>query len=1249
MQSDAIARAQASAVRKMLDLAELTPETLAKTFKDFGESPEKLRALLNLWFVPWFKPTFVPDREHAVAGLRDVEFLGSANSPPIQLPYRMFDIETGNLVEFPAIGTRGQYCMLSHRWKGVELTLGYIKDARKKELDRVREARREGSVAGGLGRKSDVQLVLNQSKLDIEEQEAFIRELYLIEGSTEEVNIGTLLKRRLDVRAAEDELGRARDNEDGARSKLRLAEMEHKVFSHLIQMQDKVEEKMRDHLDSADGTRETPVRQSNISVGGDVVANVQRGVSAARARLQLVQSEYQRVQEDIKYFQHHAHLRDALDNLICRLQRWKSAIKLDRSIQEADRIFRNKLFQHCEKCYLWTDTCCIDKTNGGELSESLSLMGDWYASAEYTLVQLDTRFCEADAMGDWHHLKADKGVGEVLPATEKPKPNIADFDSIKGSGPEWSTRAWTLQELVMSKTTFYVNSSWEPLSRPVESLGYFYYLIPFFAQYTRGVTGNIYDSLATGESGLSDIAGLENVLRGYDLAALAKLERCRSHIKMNRKLASGGAKSLVSVAEGEAAKVETAQLLIAILEALGIQTPSKLSLETATSEITRAVYLATADLARTDGKDTRKIAFFAQLKRHLPAPDLSLLPSGLTKQEIEEEVAQHAINYFLQLLVTETEELVLADRQYAAEFGQLQQLDAWQQGICQTGFSAQNVLEVSGKRFATVATDQSYALMGILGVRFPTFPAEGYAKALSRLLDEVVVTRNDISVFNWTGMDMGSPIRGRSMYPSSHMAYGNQEDRGRRYNLMLSARVQDRMENVMVTYHRVIQILRSAIDCFKDKERKTLPLSWIERIVQLVLSSSFRELKPQQRAFEKIVGYILEHCRKEHIKLEVPTGGRPVFKTRPTQGENLDIISPNPIIINNSGIEGLLDIQRVIVTMVDPDKLRRQIAKAASPNDKISGWCSISTGFARVVTSFACTRRILDQELDVIESVEAQVLREQDRDKNEKRAARLLQSLSVTKAAAEKTLKDSLEGPTPDATDRNTIIPDTPNTSTAEERLISRMITFIQEPSLSLVAGEWVLARFAGTPGANWFLCHLELGPVPGEFYGHRIAAGAIDFHDSTPEPGLVNAWQTYMERKKRKMCYILKDYIDSRTTSREGEEKLRMGKLRGGEGKGRHAENEESGNDSDEEGDECVFDKVFGQGKLAAKALGDYTVAAVAEKLFEMRADYLDKTLATAVLKRTPKSLRTAVENMDDNKSFLPAMFHSSTRVHMF
>jgi len=213
-----------------------------------------------------------------------------------------------------------------------------------------------------------------------------------------------------------------------------------------------------------------------------------------------------------------------------------------------------------------------------------------------------------------------------------------------------------------------------------------------------------------------------------------------------------------------------------------------------------------------------------------------------------------------------------------------------------------------------------------------------------------------------------------------------------------------------------------------------------------------------------------------------------------------------------------------------------------------------------------------------------------------------------------------------------------------------------------------VLARFSGVPGARWFLCHLELGSTPGQYYGHRIATGEIDFSNSTPEPGLVKAWQTYMERKKRKMCYVLDRYLKSRVSAKESEEKLSFGMKTVGDATGRvsafgfgypgsgstpkkepdeEATLVENGDSDDEEG--STLDKLLDQGKVAVKAFGEFTVLAAVEKFFEMRAEHLDKTLSTTVLKRTPKSLQTAVENMNDNKSFLPAMFHSSTRVHMF
>ena len=212
-----------------------------------------------------------------------------------------------------------------------------------------------------------------------------------------------------------------------------------------------------------------------------------------------------------------------------------------------------------------------------------------------------------------------------------------------------------------------------------------------------------------------------------------------------------------------------------------------------------------------------------------------------------------------------------------------------------------------------------------------------------------------------------------------------------------------------------------------------------------------------------------------------------------------------------------------------------------------------------------------------------------------------------------------------------------------------------------------VLARFSGVPGARWFLCHLELGSTPGQYYGRRIATGEIDFSSSTPEPGLVRAWQTYMERKKRKMCYVLHRYLQSRVSAKEGEERLNFGMKAVGDATGRvssfafgtpkdtssstkptDGEVADDPDDSDED-EGSLLDKLLDQGKTAARAFGEFTVLAAVEKFFEMRAEHLDKSLSTTALKRTPKSLRTAVENMNDNKSLLPAMFHAGTHVHMF
>ncbi|KAH8780123.1 hypothetical protein F5883DRAFT_485068 [Diaporthe sp. PMI_573] len=1054
-------------------------------------------------------------------------------------------------------------------------------------------------------------------------------------------------------------------------------------------------------------------------------------------------------------------------------------------------------------------------------SESLSLMGNWYADADFCLVHLDTDFNESDAAKDWRLFLGK--LPDLRKFPDMAERIISGIDEIEVYEPEWSTQTWTLQELVMSKTTYYVNSEWTPFSRPAESLGFLYYLIPFIALYTDGAksdgdrpTPPLSNALPlatildedTPHTIDSTLKGLVDGIQGTYTSLPWPPEVKRSEMVSKK-------------AKQEASQIKKALQIATILDALGFRFPADMSTETAVSEMARTVYLAAADLKNGEGSlrddDKKRFELLQQEKWERK-----------TQGEKNEEAAQDAINFLLRCLVEETKTLVLDDKKCLARFGRVDPLISWQKGTRCNAFSAQSVMIISGARSATKATDHAYGLIGVLGVQFPTFHAEGYAAALARLLDQVVIAHNDVSVFNWIGLDMGSPIRGRSLYPASHAAYSKGEDKGRRYNILLSTEIQGKLQDVMATYDGAINVLEKAIDFIKEKKRKNLPFDWINKIIELIKDSSFEIIKGELDSVRKIVGYILLNCDdllrqpppedakakdtkpssekglafsglikrptmpsptislpsptlslsgfkapgtvKKDEELEKPStsskkssrfGGfgkgikTPSFGTskqrpepsaevspppqslpvetlsrastlvperksdvpssdnapdpaaqpwkhlnkdvkqylddfptankenkkrtklslpediekiehdfskrrteadgnkssekvaseiRPGLDDDESTISPNPIIVNNSGIESLFDVQRVIVTMLDSEKLRRQVARAAGPRDKISGWCSISTGFARVVVGFSCQRRILEQELDVIQAVETKVLKGEGL----KRSKGLIGGLQLLRA--DTPTVDGRSKPKKEAKniDKKAESVNEDKNNTKEELLVSRIIDFIQEPTLELVAGEWVLARFSNVPGANWFLCHLELGAGPGQYYGHRIATSEIDFSNASPEDGLVNAWQTYMDRKKRKLCKILGEYLRSRELAKQSDERLKEGvsftmqgvaglKARAGYGESspvpdtsateakkdlKGEDGVESGNDSDGDDDDFL-DDMIGKGKEAAMAFGDYTYNAAVEKLFEMHAHHLEKRLAASVLKRTPEDRR--------------------------
>lgn len=84
--------------------------------------------------------------------------------------------------------------------------------------------------------------------------------------------------------------------------------------------------------------------------------------------------------------------------------------------------------------WLWTDTCCIDKTSSAELSEAINSMGRWYHNSDICYAYLN----------DVAHLKTDK-----IKLPEK------QFDSSR-----WFTQGWTLQELLAPNYLLFNDRHW---------------------------------------------------------------------------------------------------------------------------------------------------------------------------------------------------------------------------------------------------------------------------------------------------------------------------------------------------------------------------------------------------------------------------------------------------------------------------------------------------------------------------------------------------------------------------------------------------------------------------------------------------------------------------------------------------------------------------------------------------------------------------------------------------------------------
>ncbi|OAX39456.1 hypothetical protein K503DRAFT_84491 [Rhizopogon vinicolor AM-OR11-026] len=97
-----------------------------------------------------------------------------------------------------------------------------------------------------------------------------------------------------------------------------------------------------------------------------------------------------------------------------------------------------KLKKFCEKAraynfeFAWSDTCCMDKSNGTELDESIRSMFRWYENSAICII----------------HLAQSETIVDIM-------------------GNEWTERGWTLQELLAPHQIKFFNKHWMPMTGDV--------------------------------------------------------------------------------------------------------------------------------------------------------------------------------------------------------------------------------------------------------------------------------------------------------------------------------------------------------------------------------------------------------------------------------------------------------------------------------------------------------------------------------------------------------------------------------------------------------------------------------------------------------------------------------------------------------------------------------------------------------------------------------------------------------------
>jgi hypothetical protein len=194
---------------------------------------EKVRKSMNWLIHANFIPEFVDDKA-SKTDLGDFAEASAIKPDGVEIPKRMFNLDTGNLEEWPS----GQYVILSHSWKGQEITYQFISkikasQKKKEAYEMVQDdsdeeakkfarfkAKKFGHLEVG---KSDVQLLSAQCKQDVRAQ---IRKIdALLNNSGTKSNIRELLVQLTNFKIATSGEEKARNAFNEKEEELKLRKM----------------------------------------------------------------------------------------------------------------------------------------------------------------------------------------------------------------------------------------------------------------------------------------------------------------------------------------------------------------------------------------------------------------------------------------------------------------------------------------------------------------------------------------------------------------------------------------------------------------------------------------------------------------------------------------------------------------------------------------------------------------------------------------------------------------------------------------------------------------------------------------------------------------------------------------------------------------------------------------------------------------------------------------------------------------